>query len=216
MFKKYFCFIFISISIVLPLFSQEIEDENTVPETRNDIQIFGGAGFGVYYLKNNDSKSNNSISATGIYTIGAFYSISNNFYFGIGYDRLGFATNQDSAQTAHVKNIGLLLKYNINRNEKSSIHFNLNLGTTSLKYLDNKTNTNVNASSLFIEPGIGFDHFWGNHWGFFLNASYYYTRYNKIVNKDNHPLKIINNGFEEQLWIALSGMHLKIGLIYKF
>lgn len=210
------CLIFLSTLFALPLFSQEIEDENSVPKIRNDFQIFGGAGFGIYSLKDNDNNSNNSITATGIYTIGAFYSISNNFYFGIGYDRLGFATNQDSAQSAHVKNVGLLLKYNAHKTEKSTIYFNLNLGTTSFKYLDNKTNTNFNASSLFIEPGIGFNHFWKNHLGYFLNASYYYTRYNKIVNKDNHPLKIINNGFEEQLWIALSGMHLKIGLIYKF
>ncbi|MGQ9847711.1 MAG: hypothetical protein ACUVQP_09485 [Bacteroidales bacterium] len=210
------CLIFLSILFVLPLFSQEIEDENTVPESRNDFQIYGGAGFGIYSLKSNESKANNSLTTTSIYTIGAFYSINNNFYFGISYNRLSFATNQDSTQSAHVNNLGLLLKYNVQKTEKSSIHFNLNLGTTSLKYLDNKINANVNASSLFLEPGIGFDHFWGNHLGYFLNASYYYTRYNKIVNKDNHPLKIINNGFEEQLWIALMGMHLKLGLIYKF
>lgn len=214
--KKFFCLLILSSFIALSLFSQENEDENTVPETRNEFQLFGGTGFGIYSLKNNDKSSDKSITATGIYTLGAYYSISNRFYFGVAYDRLGFATNRDSAQSAHVKNVSLIFKYSIHSTEKSSIHFNLNTGTTSFKYLDNKTNTNVTASSLFIEPGVGFDHFWGKHIGYFLNTSYYFSRYNKIVNKDNNPLKVINDGFEEQLWIALSGMHLKIGLLYKF
>ncbi|GAB4454293.1 MAG: hypothetical protein Fur0028_09770 [Bacteroidales bacterium] len=216
MFKKVFCLFILSTFIVIPIFSQETEDENTVPETRNDFQLYGGAGFGIYSMKNNDKSNNNFLTATGIYSLGAYYSISNKFYFGIGFDRLGFATNRDSAQSANVKNLALLLKYNIRNSEKSSIHFNAAIGTTAFKYLDNKTNTNVTASSLFIEPGIGYDHFWGKHFGYFINTSYYYTRYTKIVNKDNNPLTVINNGFEEQLWISLSGMHLKIGFMYKF
>jgi len=209
--------ILMSIFFVLPVFSQdqEIEDESDL-STRNEFQIYGGIGFGLYSLNDNDSESDKFITATGIYSLGVYYSVSNRFYVGIGYERLGFATNQDSVTTAFVQNIAILTKYNAHSTEKSAIHFNLSIGTTRFKYFDQKTSTNINASSIFIEPGLGYTHFWGQHLGYYLNTSYYYTRYNKLVNKDNQSLKVINNGLEEQFWISLNGVHLKIGLIYKF
>ncbi|NSW45498.1 MAG: hypothetical protein HPY79_06775 [Bacteroidales bacterium] len=218
MIRFLFSLILMSLIFVLPIFSQEQEigEEEFDLSTRNEFQIYGGVGLGIYSLNDNDSKSDKFITATGIYSLGVYYSVSNRFYVGIGYERLGFATNQDSANTAFVKNLAILTKYNAHCTEKSAIHFNLSLGTTRFKYFDQKTSTNINASSIFIEPGLGYTHFWGQHLGYYLNTSYYFTRYNKLVNKDNQPLKVNNNGFEEQFWISLNGAHLKIGLIYKF
>jgi len=210
--------ILMSCLFVLPIFAQEQEEEEEGLDlsTRNEFQLFGGVGFGIYSLNDNDTKTEKFITATGIYSLGIYYSVSNHFYVGIGYDRLGFATNQDSAKTAFVKNLAILTKYNAHSSEKSAIHFTLSLGTTRFKYFDLKTSTNINASSIFVEPGIGYSHFWGQHVGYFLNASYYFTKYNKLVNKDNKPLKVTNNGIEEQFWISLSGAHIKLGLVYKF
>ncbi len=203
--------------VFYPVFPQEEDnyDDTTSSFSRNEFQIYGGGGFGIYSMLHNDSKSDESITATGIYVLGAYYSLSPKFLIGINIDRLGFATNKDSAQSARATNVGLIAKYNVLRSDKNNIFFNLSLGTSQFKYYDKNSGSNVNAASIYLEPGIGFNHYWGDHFGYFLNAAYFYTRYNKIVNKDNHALTVINNGVE-RFWLALSGMHLKLGFIYKF
>ena len=50
----------------------------------------------------------------------------------------------------------------------------------------------------------------------FIQSSYFYTKYNKIVNKENEPLRVTINGKQENFQIAFSGFKVQAGLLIKF
>lgn len=204
--------------VFYPAFAQEEYDyeDSTSNFSRNEFQVYGGGGFGIYSVIHNDTKNDKSITTTKFYVLGAYYALSTKFFIGINIDRLGFAVNEDSIQSTRATNVGIITKYYLLNSEKNNLFFNLSIGTSQFKYYNKSSNSNLNAASIYLEPAIGFNHFWNNHLGYLFKATYFYTKYYKIVNKDNHPLTVINNGVEENFWLALSGMHLKFGFIYKF
>ncbi len=215
-------FIFISFFSFFFLFSlkgnaQEYDD-TLFSYSRNSFELKAGTGFGWYAMKNNDPDNNASIAVTGLLQLEGSYYLSRKFNAGIMFERVGFLTNKDSTQKqANTFNMGLSLKYFLKAKEKSSIFLNLTLGTSSFKYKENSTSLKVSASSYFLEPGIGFIHYWSKNTGIYIVSSYYFTKYSKIVNKDNSPLTVINNnGGKENYWISMSGIHFNIGFVYKF
>jgi hypothetical protein len=191
------------------------DDEDTISAKSFELNL--GTGFGMYGMHDNDPKSESSATVTGLLQIGGSYDVARKFNVGIIIERLGFATNKDSSQQkAKAFNVGLSFKYLPMVKAKSSIFLHVTLGTCSFKYDNLKTSTRIDAGSYFFEPGIGFNHYWSKHIGYYLTASYFYTKFSKLVNKSNTPITITNaNGGQDNLWLLLSGMHLNIGLIYK-
>ncbi len=207
------------IAVILPIFttlvySQEYEEFDTL--SRNDFIIHTGIGLGLYHLNHNDPNSENYLAASKIMSIGASYFIANKINVGFGFSRLNFANNPDSAESARTSLMGLSVRYQTLKSHKTNIYVGFTAGTSSFKYKNLKTNSNVTAGSLFIEPSVGFTHFWGKVVGMYIQVSYFYTKYNKIVNKDNEPLRVTINGKQENFWLALSGMNLSTGILLKF
>lgn len=196
------------------LTAQEYEEFDTL--SRNDFVIHASGGYGIYHLKHNDPNSQTTLIAGTIIGVGASYFIAQKINVGFTFNRLKYPTNQDSAQNSFSNLVGLSIRYFTLYHKKTNIYIGATLGTSTFKFTNLKTNTKVTSGSLFFEPTIGFTHYWGKHIGIFIQSSYYYTRYDKIVNKDNEPLQVSINGKKENFRIAFSGMTLKTGLLFKF
>ncbi len=195
-------------------FTQEYQEFDTL--SRNDFIIHGGVGLGLCAFKHNDPNSEALLTTSRIIDLGASYFIAEKIYIGFTYNRLAFANNLDSSESARCNLLGLTIRYQTLKGAKTNIYVGLTTGTSSFKYKDLTTNTYATAGSIFLEPNIGFTHFWGKRIGMFIQSSYFYTKYNKIVNKDNEPLRVIINGKKENLWLSFSGMKLQSGLLFKF
>lgn len=206
--------VFLLLLAVNQLTAQEYEEFDTL--SRNDFVIHASGGLGIYHLKHNDPNSQTTLTAATIIDAGASYFIAQKINVGFTFNRLKYPTNQDSAQNSFSNLVGLSVRYFTLNHKKTNIYIGSTIGTTTFKFTNLKTNTKVTSGSLFIEPIVGFTHYWGKHIGIFIQSSYYYTRYDKIVNKDNEPLQVTINGKKENFWIAFSGMTLKTGLLLKF
>ncbi len=207
-------FILLLLLAVNYLTAQEYEEFDTL--SRNDFVIHTSGGLGIYHLKHNDPNSQTTLTAATIIDFGASYFIAKKINVGFTFNRLKYPSNQDSAQNSFSNLVGLSIRYFTINHTKTNIYIGATIGTTTFKFTNLKTNTKVTSGSLFIEPIVGYTHYWGKHIGIFIQSSYYYTRYNKIVNKDNEPLQISIYGKKENFWIAFSGMTLKTGLLLKF
>ncbi|MCX7862956.1 MAG: hypothetical protein N2449_08170 [Bacteroidales bacterium] len=211
--KLFILFLLLTVSKTASV-AQDYEEFDTL--SRNDFVIHAGGGLGIYHLYHNDPNSETTLTAAKIFDIGASYFIANKINAGFVFNRLKYPTNQDSAQNANSSIVGLCIRYYTLNSKKTNIYIGINLGTTTFKFTNLKTNTKVTSGSLFLEPIIGFSHYWGKHIGVFIQSSYYYTKYDKIVNKDNEPIKVTVNGKKEVFWLAFSGMVLKTGILLKF
>lgn len=209
LFTVYFLFLFCH-----GLNAQDYEEFDTL--SRNDFVIHASGGFGFYHLIHNDSNSETRITASRIGNIGVSYFLSNRIIVGFSFSRLTFAANKDSAESARTNLTAISLKYLTLSSKKSNIYIGITGGTSTFKFKNIKTNTNVTAGSLFLEPNIGFTHYWGKHVGIFVQSSYFYTKYDKIVNKENEPLRVTVNGKQEIFWLAFSGIKIQTGLLLKF
>ncbi len=196
------------------LFGQDYEEFDTL--SRNDFVINVSGGLGFYHLTHNDPKSDNLITVSTIANVGVSYFIANNIDLGFCFTRLSFPSNKDSAQSARTNLTSLSLRIYTLRSKKSNIYIGIKSGTSKFKFKNINTNTFVSTANVFIEPNIGFTHYWGKLIGMFLQSSFYYTKYDKIVNKENEPFRVTINGNQENFRLTFSGIKLQAGLLVKF
>jgi len=126
-------------------------------------------------------------------------------------ERNGFA--HDSSNKAHSVNVGLNAQYLFVNKKKNVIYFDFLGGYSNFKYIDNGSKNWVTSNGLTIQPGIGFKHYFGKTLGFYLQSNYAFYSYKKIV-ADNG--KILKTSKPEDYKIKLSGLNVKIGLMFKF
>lgn len=192
--------------------SQETEEEDSL--YRNEFIVSGGIGFGIYSIKTNNPEDDKLTTAAGIYHLGIHYKLNQNINIGFVYNRSGFASNQDSTSRLNGYNLGLSIQYELLKNDKNSIFVGALSGTSNLKFIDHKTNSKITSSSIFIEPTMGYYHYWGKL-GYFISMSYYHVTYSKLVNKDNEPLTFSKNNENNNYHLYLKGAHLKFGLLFR-
>lgn len=181
---------------------------------KGNCEITAGTGFGIYDVSNNesnDSAKNNSTGATGLLNVSFKYAISEKFSLGFILERNGFA--HDSLNKAHSINIGLDAQYLFVNKEKNVIYIDFLGGYSNFKFIDNKNKNWVVGNGLTIQPGIGFKHYFGKTFGFYLQSNYAFYRYKKLIDANGNILK---TGNSTDYLIRLSGLNVKIGLSFKF
>jgi hypothetical protein len=214
--NKFFTIILLLTFIFIHKYTYSQDEYELDTLSRNDFIIYSAGGIGFYYLIHNDPQSDLKITASTIINFGVSYDITSRLNVAFELSKLNFPSNKDSLEEAKGSLTGLTFRYKTLKSKKTNIYLGLSTGTSNFKYFNYKTSTKVTASNIFLEPNIGFNHYWGKTVGFFIQTSYYYTNYNRIVNKENKPLKVIVNGKEENFTLAFSGLKLLIGLQFKF
>jgi hypothetical protein len=183
---------------------------------KNDFEIAGGVGFGIYGVNNNDpqkdTSNENSLAAAGLVNFSMHYAVIKSLSIGILAERNGFVTEKDSSNKGVSLNIGLNLQYRLINKEKTVVFANLMGGYTHFKYEDHKERV-VGKGTLF-QIGIGFKHYFTKTVGMFIESNYSIYPYNKLVSSHGEVLKTgpVNN--QEDLSIFISGLNLRFGLTF--
>jgi len=182
---------------------------------KGNVEITAGTGFGIYGASdnesNNDTSQSDSTAVAALLDVSLKYSITNKLCLGFMLERNGFA--HDSSNKAHSVNVGLNTQYLFVNKKKNVIYFDFLGGYSNFKYIDNGSKNWVTSNGLTIQPGIGFKHYFGKTLGFYLQSNYAFYSYKKIV-ADNG--EILKNSKSEDYNLRLSGLNVKIGLMFKF
>lgn len=198
--------------LIIPFigFSQAIQ--------KNDFEIAGGVGLGIYGTSDNnpekDTSTESSMAAAGLINFSLHYAVINKLSIGILAERNGYVTNKDSSNKGVALNIGLDCQYRLINKEKTIVLANVFGGYSHFKY-DNKEEW-VSSNGICFQLGIGFKHYFSKTVGMFIQSNYALYPYKKLVNSKNEILKTGPVNDQKNYSIKISGLNLKLGLTFHF
>jgi hypothetical protein len=181
-----------------------------------------GYGLGIYGGQTNDKNETNDTSKVdavcGIAKLHFDYTPINTLGLGFSFERNGFFTGNDTSGNAKSYNVGLSIKFKFINREFNSLYLDV-LPAYSFFTIENdadKNNINKWSSNGFnFQAGLGWDHYFGEHFGMYLGTYYTLYKYNLIYDQDGYKIGV--NSPVENLTLKLSGMNfVKLGLQYRF
>ncbi len=211
--KKFILLLFVSF-LSLNTFCQV----NTNPHKLN---MGLGFGLGVYGGQSNDINDKNDTTAIdaacAIIKLNFEYSIINTLGVGFSFERNGFLSNKDSSDNASSLNFGLSLKFKFISKEFNTLYLDV---IPAYSYFTYQKETNNHTDKIMshgfnFQAGLGWDHYFGEHFGMYLSTYYTLYKYNLLYDDENYILKV--NNPSENFKIKFSGMNvLKLGFLYRF
>ncbi len=183
-----------------------------------DIDISVGAGFGLYGAKASDgSQDSSGVNAgSGLLNLGVNYAILDKLALGVGFERNGFLTQNDSTDSdtyGYSYNYRLNLNYRFVNSAKNSLSIQSGAGISSFKFGDRKSGETVSGNGFTYEFDLMWQHYFGEHVGMFLNAGYVGYIYNELRNQDGDLWIVDENS--DAITFSLSGVNARIGLQFK-
>ena len=178
--------------------------------TKDRINVHLGTGFGLYNVSNNQAGDKDAGALAGAFRLGADYGITPLISAGVALFSNQFATNKDSADAASIGGVGVYAHLNFSRRPKTTWYLHLGLGGSGFVYKNYNSNGKVSAQGGYIQAGVGFRRYFGEHFGLFSDFNLTGYNYDKFTLGNKEIFKTDSgNNFE----LGLSGLEFKIGLV---
>lgn len=178
----------------------------------NRFLLHGGFGTGLYLASTNQKSDQDNAALAGCFRLGFEYGFSPKFIAGVSIFRNGFATDKDSNTTVSNGNFSLNSQYLIAGKEFSGLYVVGSLGLTNLSYNNKNKREEGKTNGVFLMLGLRFQRFFGDNFGWFLEATSSGYQYKKLDASYSTGTKTINEKWE----MGITGGELKLGLIWTF
>ena len=179
-----------------------------------------GLGFGVYGIKTNDKsakKDTNITDITKLITlIRADFSITKRYVIGVKFEKNSYLTKIDSSKNASSISIGINGRFNVVNKEKNLLYFELIPAYSYFTYskIINKKTDKIYSNGINFQVGFGWDHYFLNHFGMFINTYIANYNYYKVVNSNSNTILKVNNP-PVNFTINFKGVNLFAGLLFR-
>ncbi len=191
---------------------------------KGNIDVHAGVGFGIYNFTIKSFETENADAVPGLINLGASYRISDAFSLGLDYERNGFVTDADSNEQVVSQNFGITAGYSLVNSDKNVLTPFFQIGATRLKFENFDNQDYVTASGLQLQFGLAWNHYFGERFGLFINASTPYYSYNKFKSSNGdvyEESRIVNdsqgNPIVETRVVDgnMTGINIRLGLALK-
>ncbi|MFA4853571.1 MAG: hypothetical protein WC868_12485 [Bacteroidales bacterium] len=207
---KRFFFIVTSIFLLFSqLFAQGVKKGN--------VGIDLGIGLGLHCESTDKGYGYDNWGGIGLCSlipIYVSYAVANNLSAGIDFERNGYYYANDNNSYFRLFNFGNFVTFRILNKEKNLLYIE---GIVNYSYLSaGNTNTDdkVHGSGLNIQAGLGYKHFFGNYFGYFISAAFANYKYNEIIDQNGFNVKLYENLVKYEY--RLCGANIRTGLCFKF
>jgi len=182
-----------------------------------------GCGLGLYGGWTNDDyeeyDSTSIDAACLIVKLHGDYAFINTLSAGFSLERNGYLTARDSSDRAYSLNAGLSVKFRFVSREFNCLYVEVLPGYSYFTYMKESSDHHldkITSNGFNLQAGLGWDHYFGEHFGIYLSSHYTLYKYNMIINSETNEILQVNSP-QEDFKITFSGMNfLKAGLLYKF
>ncbi|MEQ8360282.1 MAG: outer membrane beta-barrel protein [Cytophagales bacterium] len=191
---------------------------------KGDIDVHAGLGFGIYNFTIKAFETENADAVPGLLNAGAAYRISDAFALGIDYERNGFVTDADSNSKVVSQNFGITAGYSLLNSDKNVLTPFFQIGATRLKFENFDNQDYVTANGLQLQFGLAWNHYFGERFGMFINASAPYYSYSKFKSSNGdvyEESRVVNdsqgNPVVETRVVDgyMTGVNIRLGLALK-
>lgn len=186
------------------------------------ITIDLGTGLGIYGAKTNDPDANAEAdtvgvnAAAGLVNFTATYSIIDDLSVGASFERNGFVVGSDSAsenESGQSLNYRFVTQYRLVNSEKNCLFLQGGIGYSSFKFEDGPDDT-VEGDGLTYDFSLGYQHYFGETAGFFLQAGWTGYKYNELI--DENGTTWLVGGTNDPYELTLQGVNIRLGLALRF
>ncbi len=109
------------------------------------------SGFAIHGTSSDDPNIENDGAVSGLLNASAYYSLTEKWALGVLYERNGFATDQDSSESAKASNVMLGVLYRLRNGEKSTIAMHLLMGGSNFRYDDKSSGNEIHGNGFSLQ-----------------------------------------------------------------